>query len=225
MADDTTTEEALDPKAVLGRELADEVRGVILALSTLDVGEEDLQESLALVRSLRARLQGPRRQRWYEVDDLLALDEDARGAFHDLGPFRGHLNPLAAPLVVEPTTRDDGTPIIRATAVMGEAYEGPPHGLHGGFVAALFDEVLGATQGLTEGPGVTGRLTVHFRHVTPLEEVLHFEGWIDRVEGRRLVAKATCHAADGTLCAEADGLFFKVDFAEIQQKMQQRRDA
>jgi acyl-coenzyme A thioesterase PaaI-like protein len=132
---------------------------------------------------------------------------------------------LAPPLDLQQVVRDDGSPGIRATATMSEAYEGPPHGLHGGFVAALFDEVLGATQSLSAGPGVTGRLTVHFRHLTPIGERLTFDAWIDHEEGRRMLAKATCHAADGTLCAEAEGLFIKVDFEAIQQKMRDRREA
>ena len=76
---------------------------------------------------------------------------------------------------------------------------------------------------VTAGPGVTGRLTVHFRHLTPIGEQLTFDAWIDHEEGRRMLAKATCHAADGTLCAEAEGLFIKVDFEAVQQMMRDRR--
>ncbi len=51
---------------------------------------------------------------------------------------------------------------------------------------------------------------------------LRFEGWIDRDEGRRIVAKATCHAGN-TLTADAEGLFMRVDFNQIEERMQQRR--
>jgi acyl-coenzyme A thioesterase PaaI-like protein len=225
MADAATTEDGAEVRADLARALADEVRDVIVALSTLDADEQDLREALALAQQLKGHLHGPRRTRWYEVEDLAALDVPAKESFHELSPFRGRINALAPPLDLVHAVRDDGTPVIRATVTMGEAYEGPPHGVHGGFVAALFDEVLGATQSLTQRPGVTGRLTVHYRHLTPLAEPLAFEAWIEREEGRRMVSKATCHAADGTLCADADGLFFTVDFEALQQMMQERKQA
>jgi acyl-coenzyme A thioesterase PaaI-like protein len=220
---DGATDGSTSARAALALEVADEVRAIIAELSTRDVAEDDLREALASAQAVRARLDGPRSVRWYDAADLNALDPAARESFHAQSPFRGRTNALAPPLDVEQAEREDGTPVIRAVATLGPAYEGPPHGVHGGFVAGLFDEVLGATQGLTEGPGVTGRLTVHFRHLTPLGEQLQFEGWIEKEEGRRLVAKATCHAEDGTLCAEAEGLFFKVDFQALQQMMEERR--
>jgi acyl-coenzyme A thioesterase PaaI-like protein len=223
MADGATVDGATNARAALALQVADEVRAIIAELSTRDVAEADLREALGLAQAMRAHLDGPKSVRWYDAPDLDTIDDASKDSFHAQSPFRGRANALAPPLDVEQAERDDGTTVIRAVATLGPAYEGPPHGVHGGFVAALFDEVLGATQGLTEGPGVTGRLTVHFRHLTPLGEQLRFEGWIEKEEGRRLVAKATCHAEDGTLCAEADGLFFKVDFQALQQMMEERR--
>ena len=106
---------------------------------------------------------------------------------------------------------------------LGVAYEGPPHGVHGGFVAGMFDEVLGATQRMMEMPGVTGRLTIHYRHITPIEEDLVLRAWITEDVGRRILAKATCHAGD-TLTADAEGLFIRVDFTEVKDRMAARRD-
>lgn len=201
--------------------LADELRAAVVELATTEVPDEGLAEALADVRALRSRLRGERRPRWYEAGDLGSMDQGAKDSFHLQSPLRGRLNVVAPPLAVDYTERDDGTPVVRATARLSRAYEGPPHGVHGGFVAAMFDEVLGATQALAGAPGVTGRLTVHFRHLTPIEEDLAFEGWIERSEGRRVVAKATCHAGE-TLCADADGLFFRVDFTEIEARMANR---
>jgi acyl-CoA thioesterase FadM len=89
-------------------------------------------------------------------------------------------------------------------------------------VAALFDDLLGATQGLLHSPAVTARLTVRYRHVTPIGEELRLRAWIRRDDGRRVEARATCHAGD-TLTAEAEGLFVRVDFNEVQQRMLARR--
>jgi acyl-coenzyme A thioesterase PaaI-like protein len=112
---------------------------------------------------------------------------------------------------------------VRGRARLGAAYEGPPHGVHGGFVAALFDEMLGSAQGLGAAPSMTGTLEVRYRHVTPLDEELRFEAWVDTRRQRSLVARATCHAGE-TLTAEARGLFVAVDFDEVRERMRARRD-
>ena len=81
--------------------------------------------------------------------------------------------------------------------------------MHGGYIAAAFDEVLGSTQSLSGSPGMTGRLTVHYRKPTPLQTELQFEGWIESVEGRKIFTKGELRAGD-LLCAEAEGLFISM---------------
>jgi acyl-coenzyme A thioesterase PaaI-like protein len=95
--------------------------------------------------------------------------------------------------------------------------------VHGGWVAALFDDVLGAAQWLVESRGVTARLTVQYRQVTPCEEELRFEAWIEERRGRRVRARATCHAG-ATLTAEAEALFLAVDFRRIDEHMRSLKD-
>ena len=203
-------------------ELADELRAIIEELAAAHVPEADEERALALATELRALLDGPRRPRWY--DDLAdgQSGPNASSAFFAHSPLRGSDNPLAPPLELEPGVTDDGRPMITGRVRMGLAYEGPPHGVHGGFVAALFDEVLGATQGLAPPPGVTGTLTIRYRHVTPVEEDLVFRSWVESDSGRRIVCKATCHAGD-TLTADGEGLFVRVDFEEVQARMRARR--
>ncbi|MBW2312877.1 MAG: PaaI family thioesterase [Deltaproteobacteria bacterium] len=192
-----------------------------LAVNTLD--PDALAQAAALVREARALLDGPPRTRWYDRGGAtLEIDEETARAYFEQSPIRGSLNPVAPPLTVEPGEREDGTPVMVGHAHLGMAYEGPPHGVHGGWVAALFDDILGASQWLAGTRGVTARLEVQYRHVTPLEEDLRFEAWIESQKGRRIVAKATCHAGD-TLTAEAEALFLKVDFRQVQQKMKTRK--
>ena len=208
------------------RELADEVRSIIgeLAANTVPPGKEE--HALALARELRALLDGPRRPRWYDgLVDGTGID-DAESPFLAHGALRGRENPVAPPLVLTDATREDGSRAKVGHVTLNLAYEGPPHGVHGGFVAALFDDILGAAQGLVDDPGVTGRLTVRYRHITPVEEELRFEAWIESDDGKRIVAKATCHAEGGELLtADAEALFIRVDFEEIQARMAARRDA
>jgi acyl-coenzyme A thioesterase PaaI-like protein len=90
------------------------------------------------------------------------------------------------------------------------AYEGPPGYVHGGWIALAFDEILGMANIASGHPGMTGRLTVRYKRPTPLHTELHFEGWTEQVDGRRLITRGTL-AADGVVTAEAEGLFVIID--------------
>ena len=105
---------------------------------------------------------------------------------------------------------------VVGTVTCGSAYEGPPGHVHGGYVAALFDELLGLTQSLSGKHGMTGRLTVHYRSPTPLHTELRVEGTLDRSAGRKILCTGRMYAGD-TLCAEAEGLFITVDFERLQR--------
>jgi len=203
--------------------LARELRVIAESLAVAELRETDVAEAARLATTLRRLLDGPRRGRWYDAGNDPQASREARRAYLDQSPIRGQLNPVAPPLKLETVTRPDGTKAVSGSVRMGLRYEGPPHGVHGGWVAALFDEVCGAVQGLAGGAsGVTAVLKVRYRHVTPLDEELRFEGWVAQQSGRRLVAKATCHAGN-ILTAQAQALFVGVDFREVEQRMLERR--
>lgn len=103
----------------------------------------------------------------------------------------------------------------------GYAYEGPPGCVHGGVLAAAFDEILGFAQSLSGRPGMTGTLTVRYRKPTPLNADLVFEGWVDRIEGRKIFTSGRCMAGDA-VTAEAEGLFISVDFEKMAQLLKDR---
>lgn len=132
-------------------------------------------------------------------------------AFFDHSPLVGLANPIAPPL----SLHVDGA-MVRGIATFGIAYEGPPGHVHGGFIAAAFDEVLGMAQSMSGTPGMTGTLTIRYRRPTPLNQTVRFEGRMDRVEGRKIFASGTLHVRE-TLCAEAEGIFVAVDFERMRQ--------
>ncbi len=211
----------MDPDDPAAR-LADELRGAIEELSSVAHDPERVRQAVAMAAELRTFLDGPRAPRWYEAGLIEgSLDEKSSAAFQSQSLFRGVHNPLAPPMEMALEEGDEG-PTIVSRVRLGLAYEGPPHGVHGGYVAGMFDDVLGATQRLVDRPGVTGRLTVHYRHITPVEEELVLRAWVTEDKGRRILAKATCHAGD-TLTADAEALFIRVDFAEVADRMQARR--
>ncbi len=140
-------------------------------------------------------------------------------AFFDHSPMLGRANPLAPPIEL---WLEDGRILGRAT--FGAAYEGPPGCVHGGFIAAAFDEVLGSTQSLSGSPGMTGRLTVHYRSPTPLHTELRFEGTLERVDGRKIHTAGRLWSGE-VLCAEAEGLFISIDvgrFAALKAQRDER---
>lgn len=142
---------------------------------------------------------------------------DSEGPF-DNSPLMGLSNPLAPPMHLERTADR-----VIGTVTCGAAYEGPPGHVHGGYVAAMFDELLGLTQSLSGKHGMTGRLTTHYRSPTPLHTELRLEGTLDRAQGRKILCSGRLYAGD-VLCAEAEGLFVTVDFSKL-QSMVEARDA
>jgi acyl-coenzyme A thioesterase PaaI-like protein len=130
-------------------------------------------------------------------------------AFFDHSPMLGRANPLAPPV----SLWEEGG-VMKGRVTFGPAYEGPPGCVHGGYVAAAFDELLGSTQSLGGRPGMTGRLIVHYRSPTPLRTELRFTGRVLDVSGRKTTTHGTLHAGD-RLCAEAEGLFVAIDITKM----------
>ncbi len=180
--------------------LAAATRSIIAELVSSTASDAELDAAAALIEQAAARLAvRPHGRSYLGVAEGSLVDHHHK--FVDFSPFTGRLNPLAPPLEFEITDTE-----VIATVVYGPAYEGPPGCLHGGFIAAGFDEVLGFAQGLSGQPGMTARLEISYRSPTPLHREVRYVGRLDRVEGRKIHASATLHAGD-TLCAEATGLF------------------
>jgi acyl-coenzyme A thioesterase PaaI-like protein len=124
-------------------------------------------------------------------------------------PMIGFANPVAPPAEIWTVEGDDGRREIRGRVTFGYAYEGPPTCVHGGIIAALFDELMGAANLITENAGMTGTLTVRYRKPTPLLAPLDLVARFMRREGRKIFTWAGIYYA-GELTAEADGLFIAV---------------
>lgn len=136
---------------------------------------------------------------------------DARGHPQDLfptSPVIGYANPLAPPARIWAVEGDDGRPELRGRVSFGYAYEGPPTCVHGGVIAQLFDELLGATNIVAEDPGMTGTLTIRYRRPTPLLTELHMVGRQTGVKGRKIFTWGGLYH-EGELTAEADGVFIQ----------------
>lgn len=199
----------------LRRRLAAALRRCSHLLLEREVSEDDLERAAVAAEAFAERLAAspPGHPLWGFAE---ASTSGNPRAMFESSPLSGQSNPVAPPLVL----REAGTG-GEATAVFGLAYEGPPGHVHGGFVAAAFDEVLGMVQSMTGSPGMTGTLTIRYRRPTPLHRQVRFTARVERVEGRKIFATGELFDGD-TLCAEAEAIFIRVGTERFQELARER---
>jgi len=187
------------------RGVAAQLRAIAALLATRELDDDTLTVATAHLDAIRATLDElPTRPRWYEVD---ASDRGASRAYHDeFGPLRGAASVIAPPLVFSAKKAGDGEVVV-AHARCGAVYEGPPRLVHGGIVAACFDEVLAVAQRDAGINGLTTELTVRYRAPITIDTDLLFTAWIESDDGRRATGRAACTAPG--LAAEATATFVR----------------
>ena len=209
----------LTPERLAHRTAADAVRRLIRRLADTAATSEQLLALAERLDNVTDRLPAGARPGQPGAEEGIAeasmVVEQAHRLF-ERSPFVGRANPVAPPLHLAVV---DGH--IEATVTFPRVYEGPPGNVHGGFVAGIFDEALGAAQAFSGRAGMTGRLTVHYRSPTPLDTELRLRADMERAEGRKIFCTATLHAGE-RLCAEAEGLFVTVDPAKVQAMLERR---
>ena len=197
----------LTPERLAHRGAADAIRRLIARLASTSASADQL---LALTQHLDRATDrmpagtvrgGPGAEDGVAEAALVVHQADR---LDERSPFVGRANPVAPPMHLAVV---DGH--IEATVTFGRSYEGPPGFVHGGFVAGIFDEALGAAQAFSGRAGMTGRLIVNYRSPTPLDTELRLRADLDSVDGRKIRCSATLWAGD-LLCAEAEGLFITI---------------
>jgi acyl-coenzyme A thioesterase PaaI-like protein len=199
----------------LGSALRDLLDAAVLFDAT-GVGESAdglLEDVTRQVRSLTSRLSEHRRETmpWPEASSM-------HRAHRPFSPVIGTANPIAPPLLVTP---DPEGVEIGARAVVGDVtmrpiYEGPPGAIHGGWVAALLDQLLGHANAISGVGGMTIELTVRYLRRTPYDVPLRLRARTDSVDGRRVRASGEI-VADGVVTAEASGVFLQPTAERIEQ--------
>lgn len=89
--------------------------------------------------------------------------------------------------------------------------QGYPGRVHGGVVSSLLDEAMGWAVYHAKEWGATARLNIRYRKPVPLGEPLRVSAWITNNRGRLMELKAEIHDRAGSLLAEADGTFMRLD--------------
>ncbi|MGB6060044.1 MAG: PaaI family thioesterase [Microthrixaceae bacterium] len=206
---------AMTPERLGARRLADAMRQIIDLLVSTTAGAEELDRAARVAESFVEELRALPAGLTYlgfaeaansggEVEGVRAGDQDWFG-FFDHSPFIGLANPLSPPMVLE-----YGENEVRGTVTFGAAYEGPPGCVHGGYIAGVFDELLGSAQSLSGSAGMTAHLGVDYRSPTPLHVELELLGRFERREGRKIFTTGEIRAG-GHVTAEAQGLFIQMD--------------
>lgn len=193
---------------VARRRLGDAVRVLIERLMSRAIPVEALDEATATIEELSARLAAHEGRRALDGFGESAIAGTPTALF-DHSPQVGQGNPLAPPIAMSV----EGETVVGRVRFNG-AYEGAPGCVHGGHVAAAFDEVLGMANAMNGVPGMTGTLTVRYVRPTPLYADLRFEGRVERIEGRKIFTVGRVFDGD-EVTAEADAVFITVDFEKI----------
>lgn len=111
---------------------------------------------------------------------------------------------------------DQGRVVTRWTPP--EVYQGYPGVLHGGIISTILDEVMvrvAIAQGIW---AVTGRMEIRFRKAVPVGEELTAVGEPVRVRQRTVETRAELRLVDGTVAAEATGVYIRVPEEQIQSE-------
>lgn len=196
--------EQRSPTDELRIQIAQELRGVLDELLATSAPVEELERTRAIINQAVSLLRSRPHSHDYEgpAEGSLA----PMNSFLDRSPIIGAINPLSVPMRMDIEGDGGSGSTIVGHATFAAAYEGPPGCVHGGFIAAYFDEVLGMAQSLSGNPGMTVNLTVDYRAPTPLKQPVVFRGRVVSIEGRKISVAGTLHHGE-TLCAEAKGLF------------------
>lgn len=187
--------------------LAENIRKLNSTLLTND-GTDELYDHLSQkIETFTKELSGcSERIRTYDKQILLNDDQSIKeityGNQPDLSPVSGLANPISP--VLKATYL--GNNKMEGSVTFSSAYEGGPGLVHGGFIAAVFDELLGKLQSYLENPGLTGKLAVRFIKPCPVNTEYRLEGNVTKIAGRKITTEAHM-LLDGQRMASANALF------------------
>jgi acyl-coenzyme A thioesterase PaaI-like protein len=183
--------------------LAFALRRLMNAAVVTGADDDRMLAVAAQIDTLTATLSGPDGELLREQMPWPEMSRLSRGdRAHN--PVVGRANPLAPPMWVK--ALPDNSVVSEIT--MGVIHEGPAGALHGGWVASLLDQLLGAANTVAHQGGMTAELTIRYRRATPVGVPLTLRARTDSSDGRRIYASGEI-VADGVVTAEAKGLFIR----------------
>lgn len=99
---------------------------------------------------------------------------------------------------------------VETTYTPQPQHQGWPGYLHGGVLYAVLDETLGRV-GFTIGAWtMSGRVEIRYREPAPIGEPLRIVASLVRDRGRALEVQGFAQLENGTIVAEASGLYMRI---------------
>lgn len=204
------------------RRLAEVLRSICAELVAVDAEDSGFGDAAEVAESFLRKLKGMHRRVRVVAG---SLEEEIRregnevhyGDMIEFSPLSGKANPVAPPMRIFKENEET----LVAYVTFSAAFEGGPGLVHGGYVAAAFDELLGLTQSLTGKAGMTAILKVRYLRPCPLHTELRMEGKVEKVEGRRIVARGILRAGTD-LAADAEATFVILEHEEFLEKVLHR---
>jgi uncharacterized protein (TIGR00369 family) len=100
---------------------------------------------------------------------------------------------------------EDGSTLARMT--LGDQQQGPPQHAHGGVLALLLDETMGAAVWVNGHAVLAVNLNINFRLPVPLGVPLEVRGRVDEVFRRKVTTTGEIVLPDGTVAVTGSGVF------------------
>ena len=144
---------------------------------------------------------------------------DEPGFFADRQPLIGGCSVLSPPLSLHD---DGGEGRVRGELVYDARFEGAPGWVHGGFVAAVFDQVMGYVLIRLGIPTVTRWLRVDYKRPTPTERPLVCRAW--EVTSEAGNTEVAAQMLDGDrVTAEGSAVFAHLDVDRFRARVGEGR--
>lgn len=187
------------------RELAAKLRELQLAVQTHTLSSEQLKAINAGIAPLIAKAKDAKeckgRTEW--------CAEERYGTWGTIQTettaFIGPASPMWPGLSIWFENSDDGMS-AHAIVNFNWLYEGAHDIVHGGWVAAVFDEFLGTAQILSGKTGMTVSLKTSYHKPTPIGTELLMQAEVVSVKGNKVVMRGEMRAGD-VLTASCEGVF------------------
>lgn len=92
--------------------------------------------------------------------------------------------------------------------------EGPPNHVHGGYLASILDESMGAIMFLSGYFGMTHHFEIIYKRPVPLFETHYIESKLEKVEKRKIYVEAKVFSKD-KIYTNAKAIFIQFDFQKL----------
>ena len=208
------------PRALLHRELGQELVGLTEQVLRLDAQDDKLHEYIAHIRQLRADLAQYGQRDYNGILERLLAGEGSADDVTDLVDFEiltGKASAMSPPLELWL----DGDR-VRGRATFGLAFQGPPGRVHGGVLSLALDMLMAKTQDFVRQIGMTGTLNIRYLAGTPINTPVEFEARLVSLERRKLRCEGSVWvngqqtvAAEGIWISAHGDYALKPEFAEL----------